>query len=557
MARLKNGFLGNASGKLGNVVFAKWRDLFTARSYQPDINDPKSPAQKTQRVRMLSLLNFLKPINQSFIRSFNADICPESTPWAKAIQDNMPAVDPGGCISMSEIRLGMPRYPAPGISIPVYNPFIDQVSFQYFPGSNPNASKPFPFPVTSVLGKYNTSAEVHEFDTRHLLCTQPDGTFYSLIAQSSQEWPFLSWWAEALFWLSHHDPSLDITSVSPNNALSEPTLLKLNSIVEDFNTNITENLLPPNILSFSYENNGSDWMLNIELNVEECDYEIVSKCILRGWFLMIKSDSVKYYEPFEWNLNEPTYSYNIGRDPVTAGIVFLYTLFTQEGMQCSRFNRLYIEDGSDLKKYPFFHQLFLSGITHPASFILPESLCGFCGAIDELFSYFKELWEQGVIHDTTDPDAPDPAGQIFDYTKFACEVYTPEGQLLYKAMTNSLNQFYGDRLVPQQDYNVVFSYDDILIEFLLFNCPDPGKVVYLSPAHIISNKVASDPPQSFMIEIKSKTKRREQFNVPRMPWASFALDNYISGNPPDKATCLCPKNPKRYKAGADLAGKVK
>jgi hypothetical protein len=42
MARLKNGFLGNASGKLGNVVFAKWRDLFTVRSYQPDISDAKT-----------------------------------------------------------------------------------------------------------------------------------------------------------------------------------------------------------------------------------------------------------------------------------------------------------------------------------------------------------------------------------------------------------------------------------------------------------------------------------------------------------------------------------
>jgi hypothetical protein len=45
MARLSNGFLGTASGKIGNVVFSKWRRIDTARQYQPDIQDANSPAQ--------------------------------------------------------------------------------------------------------------------------------------------------------------------------------------------------------------------------------------------------------------------------------------------------------------------------------------------------------------------------------------------------------------------------------------------------------------------------------------------------------------------------------
>ncbi len=557
MARLKNGFLGNASGKLGNVVFAKWRDLFTARSYQPDISDPNTPAQRTQRTRMLALLNFLKPINQTFIRFFNEDICPESTPWAKAIKDNMQAVSPDGCISLDAFRLGNPKFPAPSISTPRYNPFIDQVLFSYIPVSSPYVEQPFPYPVTSLLGKYISNPEVQEFDTRHLIVSQPQGSFFSLISDNFSENYFLNWWHKGIFWMTYYDFIQDITSFNPNNALTTPSNFGISSMVDEFNTLVQENYLPVNALSFTWEFSGSDWFLNMAIEPELCNYELISKYTFKGWFLVLIGNISVYKEPFDWNLNETVFNYNMGRDAVTGGVVMLYTVFTPEGEQVTRFNRIYIENGSDGKTYPLFKQLFMTSLSHPSSFILTGNQCGFCGSIDELFSTFKELWEQGIIYDTSDPDAPDPAGQTFYYDKFLCEVYTPDGEFLFKASVNSQNTFFADSLVPNQDYNIVFSYDNILIELLVFNCPDAGKVIYLSPAHIISNKSVSDPPPNFMIEIKSKTKRREIFNVPRMPWASATIESYIKNNPPDKASCLCPKNPKRFKAGADLAGKIK
>ena len=70
MARIKQGFLGNASGKLGNIVFSRWRNLETARQYQPDIQDANSPEQQKQRSRMVNLLQFLKPLNKTFIKFF-------------------------------------------------------------------------------------------------------------------------------------------------------------------------------------------------------------------------------------------------------------------------------------------------------------------------------------------------------------------------------------------------------------------------------------------------------------------------------------------------------
>jgi hypothetical protein len=64
-----------------------------------------------------------------------------------------------------------------------------------------------------------------------------------------------------------------------------------------------------------------------------------------------------------------------------------------------------------------------------------------------------------------------------DYSKFKCEVYSPDGALLQEARINALNDFYCSGLVPGQQYNLVFSYDDILIECLAFNCDNTGKVV--------------------------------------------------------------------------------
>ena len=131
MARIKQGFLGNASGKLGNVVFSKWRDLQTARQYQPDVKDANSPSQQIQRSRMISLLQFLKPLNNNFIKFFNAPEAKGTTAWAKAIKDNMPAVGSDGYIIPKDFKLGNPNHPPFDITNIIYDPFIDCCSFSY------------------------------------------------------------------------------------------------------------------------------------------------------------------------------------------------------------------------------------------------------------------------------------------------------------------------------------------------------------------------------------------------------------------------------------------
>src|SRR3989339_1265919 len=178
MARLNNGFLGNASGKIGNVVFAKWRDIYTARQYQPDVHDANSPAQKKQRSRMVALLQFLKPLNKNFIKMFNTSLAKGSTPWAVAIKANMSGVSPEGCFPLQNLRLGNPTIPPLDLSEIVYNPFIDCLSFKYGPLPHPNPQNPFPLMAVSVLGKYASENGVHEFDIRHPKCFFPYGRFW-------------------------------------------------------------------------------------------------------------------------------------------------------------------------------------------------------------------------------------------------------------------------------------------------------------------------------------------------------------------------------------------
>ena len=67
MARVLNGFLGDAIGKLGNVVFRKWNSLITVAQYQPDIKNPNTPKQQIQRLKIKNLSLALLPFKDSLI----------------------------------------------------------------------------------------------------------------------------------------------------------------------------------------------------------------------------------------------------------------------------------------------------------------------------------------------------------------------------------------------------------------------------------------------------------------------------------------------------------
>ncbi len=399
MARLSNGFLGNASGKLGNVVFAKWKEIYTARQYQPDIHDANSPAQKAQRSRMVTLLQYLKPLNKNFIAFFNSKECKGSTPWAKAIKDNMAAITPDGCFQPDLLKFGNPKYPAVKMEEVMYNPFIDLVSIKYSPVSHPSMHVRYPYIISSVLGKYKSESGLPEFDTRHPVCMMPSGSFFCSFYDDMHEHCFENWWSNGWLWMMYYD-TYDIESIfNPNSSLTMPRPFTAKSMIEGFNTDVTENPVPLEAFKWEYQLRVTNWFLVLTLDRSLCNIPAEASYNMLIWSVLLKDNTSAQADPFTWDLRNASFEIDLGPEGFNGSILGLFNIVTSEGVQVSKFNRFYINKDTGEREYPYFDQLFACNYAHPVSYILKGDQCGFCGSIDELFSDFIELWNQGVIHD--------------------------------------------------------------------------------------------------------------------------------------------------------------
>ena len=67
MARINQGILGGVSGKVGTVVGGTWKGISYLRSLPASVKDAKSIKQRTTRLRMLLVLQFLQTCTD-FIR---------------------------------------------------------------------------------------------------------------------------------------------------------------------------------------------------------------------------------------------------------------------------------------------------------------------------------------------------------------------------------------------------------------------------------------------------------------------------------------------------------
>lgn len=466
MARVNNGFLGDAIGKLGNVVFRKWKTMITASKYQPDIQDANTPAQKKQRSKMVALLEFLKPINKSFIRLYNAPYTKESTPWAKAIKDNMCNVTPEGGFNFKALKLGEPRYPAPEIKNPTYNPFTDQVHFKYNPSGILPHSESLPYHVTSVLGKYANPEGQHEFDVRHLVCELPDDEFWCSTYDGYEETVYTNFWHHGLLWFIYYDTYNEKIRQHPYEDISAPAYFEAVPILEGFNTNIKKNLVPPKAITWEYRHESDNWYLKFTIDFSKTKLKNPADYTLIFWGVGLAKGEHSQAGPFEWDLQESTYEITLGEHGLPGSAILLYAIFNNKDEQVSCFNRIYIDKGSDDKTYPYFEQLFLCNYSHPASFILSGDQCGFSGNIKELFADFISLKSQGVIHSDCNPE---PAKE------FGLKINShPDGDLHtsdYKRVEGSTFFFDIDQnalLVPVAKQGYAFSS---------FSGPDAAEVV--------------------------------------------------------------------------------
>lgn len=64
-----NLFLGNGGGRVGNVVLATVNGEQITRVYQPNVKNPRSTPQMTQRAKFANSVKFYKRAVQNFFNS--------------------------------------------------------------------------------------------------------------------------------------------------------------------------------------------------------------------------------------------------------------------------------------------------------------------------------------------------------------------------------------------------------------------------------------------------------------------------------------------------------
>lgn len=89
MGKLRNGFFGGFSGKVGNVVGARWKDIEYIRSLPSKVHDPKTDEQIKQRSRFSLIMDFQKTITQFIRVGFQAYANGRMTAFNAATSYNM------------------------------------------------------------------------------------------------------------------------------------------------------------------------------------------------------------------------------------------------------------------------------------------------------------------------------------------------------------------------------------------------------------------------------------------------------------------------------------
>ena len=88
MGKISQGILGGVSGKVGNVVGGSWKGIDYLRILPVSVANPRTPAQKDQRSKFLTVINFLEPI-KDFIRVGFKNYAVKMTQFNSALSYNV------------------------------------------------------------------------------------------------------------------------------------------------------------------------------------------------------------------------------------------------------------------------------------------------------------------------------------------------------------------------------------------------------------------------------------------------------------------------------------
>jgi len=224
MARVYNGFLGDAIGKLGNVIFRKWNSMITASQYQPDVYNPKTEAQKIQRAKIKNLATTLKPFSESIIPLNFGNSQGYSTAWANCIKANYPISDNEGYINFKDLILSGGHLIPPILISNEYDYFIDQYKIKY---SVPNTGQ-FKSGLIRITAIGSLLTE-KGFNNSNIVRLPMSNTFTSYIHELdlpnyNNYYSFEGAWKYGCFWINLVKSDwLDLRAYDPRNILNSPS----------------------------------------------------------------------------------------------------------------------------------------------------------------------------------------------------------------------------------------------------------------------------------------------------------------------------------------------
>jgi hypothetical protein len=170
MAKIENGFLGDASGQIGNVVLLRSKNGAIVRSYQPKVFNPKTPGQQSARNNLKLTTQFFSLINTTFIKFLYGISGINKNQFGRAVCDNKNLRDPENRINLNFLKLGIPNCPTIIIKTVTYNAFTDQIDLIYslppilLSDENDNF-------FVSVLGIKSDASNGLELNLNHVCCT--------------------------------------------------------------------------------------------------------------------------------------------------------------------------------------------------------------------------------------------------------------------------------------------------------------------------------------------------------------------------------------------------
>ncbi len=384
MATVKNGFLGDAIGKLGNVVFRKWNSLITASKYQPMVNNPNSSAQQLQRLRIKNLALSLQPFKSNIIPLNFENRKGRSTSWAEAIRANYPLLDERGTIDFKNMVLSGSNLVPPVLINYDYNPFINQFNISYSMLNETNFDQNC-VRVTAVGRKLIDKT----FNCSNICRLPYKNSFSTYITEMDlPDWPlnfdFDNAWSDGMFFYNIvPDPFRDVRAYKPANIVNKPSagayfMIDYDFGNFDFNTT-TRILMPSNFHPIIIEDDGT-FFIKIGIDPYTSIPGLLPDDVIYIMPYVLEANANKYNGPYTFNALTGLVDFPLQPDDETKPFIFLYFVMDAAGVIKSIPGRFYFNIPSI---HTYTELIVKNGMAHPDGIIIHSPFTAIWGDLKD------------------------------------------------------------------------------------------------------------------------------------------------------------------------------